>query len=50
VILLSAHGYEKHQRCSELLRGFGYELELLVDGAVDGNYVMLAKKLTAPSG
>ncbi len=50
VILLSAHGYERYQRCSELLRGHGYELEMLVDGTADGNYVMLAKKLTAPSG
>lgn len=43
-ILLSAHGYEQHQRCSELLRGFGYQLETLVDGAADGNYVLLATR------
>lgn len=41
-ILLSAHGFEQHQRCSELLRGLGYELETLVDGSADGNYVLLA--------
>jgi FkbM family methyltransferase len=46
VILLSAHGGEKYRQCSELLRGFGYELELLVDGTLDGNYVVLAKKLS----
>ena len=41
-ILLSAHGYEQHQRCSELLLRIGYQLETLVDGAADGNYVLLA--------
>ncbi|HYC87602.1 MAG TPA: FkbM family methyltransferase [Thermoanaerobaculia bacterium] len=43
LLLLSAHGYEQHERCGELLREHGYELEALVDGAVDGNYVVLAK-------
>ena len=42
-ILLSAHGYEQHRLCSDLLRGYGYELEMLVDGAQDGNYVVLAQ-------
>lgn len=43
VLLLSAHGYEQHERCSELLRGLGYETALVVDGAEDGNYVVLAR-------
>lgn len=41
-ILLSEHGWEQHERCGELLRSLGYDLELLVDGARDGNYVVLA--------
>ena len=47
-ILLSAHGYEQHRRCGELLRGLGYELELLVDGTLDGNYVVLARRSHPP--
>lgn len=43
-ILLSAHGYEQHRRCSELLQAAGYRLETLVDGAADGNYVLLATR------
>ena len=46
-ILLSAHGYEQHRLCSELLRALGYALETLVDGTADGNYVLLA---VAPAG
>jgi len=42
VVLLSEHGWEQHERCSELLKSLGYELRLLVDGASDGNYVVLA--------
>lgn len=41
-ILLSTHGYEQYQRCCALLRGEGYDLELLTDGEKDGNYVVLA--------
>jgi FkbM family methyltransferase len=44
-ILLSAHGYEQHQVCTRFLRGEGYAIDLLVDGAADGNYVLLAKKI-----
>ncbi|HVE71581.1 MAG TPA: FkbM family methyltransferase [Thermoanaerobaculia bacterium] len=44
VILLSAHGHEQFRRCSDLLRGFGYALTVLVDGTSDGNYVVLARK------
>ncbi|HEY0371125.1 MAG TPA: FkbM family methyltransferase [Thermoanaerobaculia bacterium] len=42
VILLSEHGWEQHERCGLLLESLGYELKLLVDGAGDGNYVVLA--------
>ncbi|HUR82862.1 MAG TPA: FkbM family methyltransferase [Thermoanaerobaculia bacterium] len=42
-ILLSAHGFEQYELCSELLRSHGYTLDVLVDGAADGNYVMLAR-------
>jgi FkbM family methyltransferase len=43
VILLSEHGWEQHERCGALLRSLGYEIEMLVDGAADGNYVVLAR-------
>lgn len=42
VILLSEHGWEQHERCGELLKSLGYDVKLLVDGANDGNYVVLA--------
>lgn len=41
-ILLSEHGWRQHELCSELLKAFGYEIEVLVDGAYDGNYIVLA--------
>jgi FkbM family methyltransferase len=41
-LLLSTHGYEIHERCSALLRAWGYELRLLRDGALDGQYTLLA--------
>ncbi len=43
VVFLSEHGWEQHERCGRLLESLGYEVELLVDGAADGNYVVLAK-------
>lgn len=43
IVFLSEHGWEQHERCGELLRSLGYEIELLVDGTTDGNYVVLAK-------
>lgn len=43
VILLSAHGYVQHDLCTALLRALGYELDVLVDGTADGNYVLLAR-------
>ncbi len=42
-ILLSEHGWELHERCGALLKSLDYELRLLVDGAADGNYVVLAE-------
>lgn len=41
-ILLSAHGYRKHETCSSLLQDLGYALRDLRDGHADGNYVVLA--------
>jgi len=43
VILLSAHGYVQHERCTGLLLGLGYSMTILVDGTADGNYVLLAR-------
>lgn len=43
VILLSEHGWEQHERCTALLKSLGYDIELLVDGAADGNYVVIAR-------
>jgi FkbM family methyltransferase len=43
VILLSAHGWAQYGMCGDVLRDCGYEVELLVDGRSDGNYVALAK-------
>jgi len=42
-IVLSAHGYVQHEQCSEILRRAGYHIELLRDGAEDGDYLLLAK-------
>lgn len=42
VTLLSTHGWQQHERCSEMLRGLGYALQLLRDGTADGNYMLLA--------
>ncbi len=42
VILLSTHGWQQHERCSEMLKGHGYALTLLRDGMADGNYMLLA--------
>ena len=43
VVLLSAHGYVQHDLCTALLRDLGYTITTLVDGAADGNYVILAR-------
>ena len=42
-ILLSTHGYAIHERCCALLEREGYRLDLLIDGEVDGNYMLLAQ-------
>src|SRR5688572_3303361 len=42
VILLSEHGWEQHERCGALLKSLGYDVDVLVDGTRDGNYVVLA--------
>lgn len=41
-ILLSTHGWQQHERCSEMLKSYGYTLTLLRDGSADGNYMLLA--------
>jgi FkbM family methyltransferase len=43
-IFLSAHGWKQHELCSALLTEAGYRLELLRDGAADGNYLLLATR------
>jgi FkbM family methyltransferase len=46
-ILLSTHGYERHELCWSFLKECGYDLQLLRDGAADGNYVILAVYLAS---
>lgn len=43
IIFLSAHGWQQHELCSALLAAAGYKIELLRDGAADGNYLVLAR-------
>jgi len=43
-IVLSTHGYEQHEICWGILKGAGFQLELLRDGTVDGDYLILATK------
>jgi FkbM family methyltransferase len=42
VLLLSTHGWAQHEGCMSMLRGIGYELSLRRDGAVDGQYELVA--------
>jgi FkbM family methyltransferase len=42
VILLSTHGHVQHERCVGRLSDLGYEIELLRDGARDGDYLIRA--------
>lgn len=42
VILLSEHGTAQHEQCGELLRSLGYDIEVLLDGAVTGDYLVCA--------
>jgi FkbM family methyltransferase len=43
-IVLSTHGYEQHELCGAILKSHGFKLDLLRDGAADGDYLILAKK------
>lgn len=42
-IFLSAHGWQQHELCTALLREAGYAIEVVRDGAADGNYLLLAR-------
>jgi hypothetical protein len=46
VILLSTHGYEIHERCCAFLRDLQYQLEVIRDGTVDGQYTIVASRLS----
>lgn len=46
-ILLSTHGWQQHEQCSETLKALGYSLSLLRDGTDDGNYMLLATFATS---
>ncbi|MEA2338416.1 MAG: hypothetical protein QOE82_2423 [Thermoanaerobaculia bacterium] len=43
-IALSTHGYQQHERCGSILNDAGFALELLREGAADGDYLILATK------
>jgi len=43
-ILLSTHGFARHEESCALLRTARFDLQLLRDGARDGNYVVLARR------
>jgi len=43
-IVLSTHGYQQHQTCWAILESAGFRLDLVRDGAADGDYLILAKK------
>jgi FkbM family methyltransferase len=44
MIALSTHGWQQHDTCWSILNDAGFELELLKDGAADGDYLTLATK------
>ena len=48
-IVLSAHGYGQYEKCSEILKRADYHVELLRDGAEDGDYLLLAKPASTRS-
>lgn len=50
VILLSNHGYARHQQCCSYLRDLGYAIETVRDGRDDGQYTVLATHLSEGSG
>jgi FkbM family methyltransferase len=43
-IVLSTHGWQQHETCWSILKNAGFNLELLRDGAADGDYLILAGK------
>jgi FkbM family methyltransferase len=43
-IALSTHGWQQHETCWSILNDAGFKLELLKDGAADGDYLILATK------
>jgi FkbM family methyltransferase len=43
-IALSTHGWQQHETCWAMLADAGFDLELLRDGAADGDYLILATK------
>lgn len=43
-IVLSTHGHEQQQQCWSTLQNAGFDLQLLRDGAADGDYLVLATK------
>jgi hypothetical protein len=43
-IVLSTHGWQQHELCWAILKDAGFDLELLRDGAADGDYLTLAVK------
>jgi FkbM family methyltransferase len=43
-IALSTHGWQQHETCWTTLADAGFKLELLRDGAEDGDYLILATK------
>jgi FkbM family methyltransferase len=43
-IALSTHGWEQHEACWATLADAGFKLDLLKDGAEDGDYLILATK------
>jgi FkbM family methyltransferase len=43
-IALSTHGWQQHETCWAILTDAGFKLDLLRDGAADGDYLILATK------
>jgi FkbM family methyltransferase len=43
-IALSTHGWQQHETCWATLKDAGFNLDLLKDGADDGDYLILATK------
>jgi FkbM family methyltransferase len=43
-IALSTHGWQQHENCRSILAAAGFKVELLKDGAADGDYLILAAK------